>query len=180
MKDVLYDNTLVHLFVELDSEKYFEMLYDKYAAQTYRLCLSYVWSESAAQSVMKTVWTKVYFNLDSFTGESAFSSWLSHITVEACCNHLWRQGVFKSFETIDDEDLTTLDREFGDLLQAIERKEDVAHCIALLPRDMQIILRLKQVHEYTNIEISEMTGLSLPVLTYRIRKTKKFIQEYHE
>ena len=175
MTSEISDKDLVERFQKTKDKLYFEMLYDRHATGTYRKCVSYVKDRDLAQDVAQDVWIKVYFNLSKFKGDSKFTTWLYRITVNNCISFLRKRKTFSLDEMIEDSG-TQIEDEFTDLLEEIEQKNDAKLALALVPEDVQTLLRMKYVDGYSYEEIAELTGLSQSAIKMRISRAKQLIK----
>src|SRR6266542_5225223 len=62
----------------------FELIYNEHSGRVYALCLRLLGGEQiAATELMQDVFVRAWKNLGRFRGESAFSSWLHRLAVNA-------------------------------------------------------------------------------------------------
>ena len=62
----------------------FELIYNEHSGRVYALCLRLMGGEqTAATELMQDVFVRAWKNLGNFRGESAFSSWLHRLAVNA-------------------------------------------------------------------------------------------------
>ena len=78
----------------------FESLVTAYERRVYSLALRSTGSEADAADITQEVFLRAYRSLDTFRGESGFSTWLYRITVNLCVD-LARQN--NPAESLDDE-----------------------------------------------------------------------------
>ena len=74
------DIALVEKVKEQDQEA-FAQIVNRYENRCYRLALKLTGNEMDAEEVLQDVFLNVYSKIDTFRGESAFSSWIYRITV---------------------------------------------------------------------------------------------------
>src|SRR5262249_61716451 len=65
----------------------FDALVARYQRPIYRLCYRYVNNHEDANDLAQEAFLKAWRAISSFRGESAFSTWLYRIAVNACLNH---------------------------------------------------------------------------------------------
>ena len=63
------------------------MLVERHQRDVYRLCYRYVGNHEDANDLAQEAFLKAWRGIGSFRGESAFSTWLYRIAVNACLNH---------------------------------------------------------------------------------------------
>lgn len=78
----------------------FESLVTAYERRVYSLALRSTGSEADAADITQEVFLRAYRSLDTFRGESGFSTWLYRITVNLCVD-LARKN--NPAESLDDE-----------------------------------------------------------------------------
>lgn len=71
----------------------FEELYDQHVQSVYRLALTILQDESAAEDAVQDVFVRVWQNIGRFRGDSAFNTWLTSIVVNTCRDRLRRRAV---------------------------------------------------------------------------------------
>ena len=64
----------------------FDMLVQRYQRDVYRLCYRYLNNHEDADDVAQEVFLRAYRAIGRFRGDSAFSTWLYRIAVNACLN----------------------------------------------------------------------------------------------
>ena len=64
----------------------FDRLVERYQRDVYRLCYRFVNNHEDANDLAQEAFIKAYRALDRFRGDSAFSTWLYRIAVNACLN----------------------------------------------------------------------------------------------
>ncbi|HSF56141.1 MAG TPA: sigma-70 family RNA polymerase sigma factor [Algoriphagus sp.] len=60
-------------------ELQFEALYQRHKDKVYRLCLGFVREKEAANDLFQEILIKIWWNLESFKGESEISTWIFRI-----------------------------------------------------------------------------------------------------
>jgi RNA polymerase sigma-70 factor, ECF subfamily len=79
----------------------FEELYRTYHGGVYRLCLRMTRNVSDAEDLTQNVFVYVFRKLQTFRGESAFSTWLHRLTINEILMH-FRKRVVKMEKTTED------------------------------------------------------------------------------
>ena len=161
------DLDLINLFLTKKDDYYFEQPYDNYSNLVFRKCLSYLENQKDADDTFQKIWTKVYFKLKTFKGNSKFSTWLYKITVNECINHLKaRKRIFE----FDETNIRFSKQE--NHYKKEEIKQDVTKSLNELSKHDRTIIKLKYVEEFKYEEISELTGLTVSALKMRVSRIK--------
>jgi RNA polymerase sigma-70 factor (ECF subfamily) len=167
------DIQLIEAFLDLEEDSYFEELYNRYKQKTYWRCYSLLQHRNEAEDLHQEVWSKIYFKLDTFRGDSEFSTWLFRITTNHCLNHLRSRKSIVSLRaelTIEPVQLDT----------KVENEINVTNILSVLSKSERTLLFLKYVEEYSYEEISELTGVSISALKMRILRIKSKLQNQNE
>jgi RNA polymerase sigma-70 factor (ECF subfamily) len=118
----------------------------------------------ATQDALITVYRKV----GQFRGESAFTTWLHRITINACYDILRKRARQPMLHVAGEDDL---EREPGppveDHAAAVAGGIDAARALQEVPEDFRAVLILADVHDLPYEEIAEI--LEIPIGTVKSR-----------
>ena len=127
------------------------MLYDRYAAQLFGLCVRLLGNRADAEDALQEAFAKVVDSRDSFLPERRFRSWIFTIVRFTCMDRL---RVAKT------------ERRFLQRMDASPRAEphesemlartDVNRLLMELPIDQREVLVLHRLHGFSQAEIAEM------------------------
>src|SRR5579884_4057100 len=84
----IQDEKLIEIFITKNDESAFEELVERYCEKIYGLALRITRNSSDAEEVLQDVLLTLMMKLETFRGESKFSSWLYRVTVNAIYMHL--------------------------------------------------------------------------------------------
>ncbi len=136
----------------------FDVLVERYQRPIYRLCYRYVNNHEDASDLAQEVFLKAWRAIGRFRGESAFSTWLYRIAVNACLN----------FRARNRPEARELDERLVDPRPGAERQlasEDAARQVRAaggrLPDRQRATLILKLFHDLTHEEVARMLGSSV-------------------
>ncbi|QJD79715.1 RNA polymerase sigma factor [Spirosoma rhododendri] len=88
MNHQLRDEELIQQYLHTRENDYFEVLYNRYASKVYRRCLSITKDVARAEDFTQDIFLRIYGNLNSFKGRSAFSTWLYSVSYNYCMDQL--------------------------------------------------------------------------------------------
>jgi RNA polymerase sigma-70 factor (ECF subfamily) len=136
----------------------FDVLVARYQRPIYRLCYRYVNNHEDANDLAQDAFLKAWRAISSFRGESAFSTWLYRIAVNACLNHraLKRPLTQELPEVL-------VDPRPGAEAEA-ERDDEarrVRAAVSRLPDRQRATLILKIYHDLTHEEVAGILGSSV-------------------
>lgn len=188
----LTDVVLVELFKGGDTEAFEEML-SRYESKVMNLALRFTRNQEDAEEVMQDVFTTLYRKIDGFKGQSAFSSWLYRIVVNAAFMKLRKR---KQSQTVSIEDLAPavkqycLDREAlagahsHNVAVSREMQDILQQAIYKLPDQYRAVFVLRDVDGLSNQETGEILKLSIPAVKSRLHRSRimlrKKLQRYYE
>jgi RNA polymerase sigma-70 factor (ECF subfamily) len=164
----------------------FERLVSKYESRIYSHCMKFLRSPEDAEDVLQETFLQAYRGLASFRAESAFSTWLFKIATNGSLMKI-RKRKKVDLVSIDkpiEWEGSNLQREVSDWSQnpALQTGNDEVR-IALetlihqLPEDKKVVLVLKDVEGFSNIEIGQMLGMNVAAVKSRLHRARLFMRE---
>ncbi|VAX18312.1 RNA polymerase sigma-70 factor [hydrothermal vent metagenome] len=164
----------------------FERLVRKYEARIFHHCLKFLNNQDEAEDILQETFLQVYKSLDSFRGEAAFSTWLIKIATNNCLMRI-RKKKKVDIVSIDkpiEIDGSQLPREIVDWsknpfsqVSNDEIRAVLDQAISGLPDDKRVILVLKDVEGFSNIEISQMLGISVAAVKSRLHRARLYVRD---
>jgi RNA polymerase sigma-70 factor (ECF subfamily) len=136
----------------------FDLLVARHQRSIYRLCYRFVNNHEDADDLAQEVFLKAWRGIGRFRGESAFSTWLFRIAVNACLN--FRALRRPQAQPLED---TLLDPRPGALVE-VERSDEAARvraAVSRLPEKQRATLILKLFHDLTHEEVASVLGSSV-------------------
>lgn len=136
----------------------FDELMERYQRDIYRLCFRYVGNPEDAGDMAQETFIRAYKAIGRFRGQSAFSTWLYRIGVNACLNFrsARRPAAAELPAELPDRGASTLVR-----LEEEERARELRKAVSELPDRQRATLILKVFHELTHQEVAEILGSSV-------------------
>ncbi|CAG5084345.1 RNA polymerase sigma factor [Parvicella tangerina] len=165
------DQDLVYKYQKTQHAKYIGMLFDRYGAMTYGLCLKYFKNEADSQDATVKIFEKILEDLKRMK-VTHFKSWLYRVTQNHCLMELRKKKpqstAIHEIEYSLEEDvspgkyhereirLSALDKALHDL------KPDQKKCVMLF-----------YINELSYKEVAEKTGFSLKEVKSHIQNGKR-------
>ncbi len=153
----------------------YAFLVEKYKHMVYILAIRIVKNREEAEEISQDVFVKAFKKLESFKGESKFSTWVYKIAYYASLDVVKRNKRFVSSENIDD----IRDGDLGKVQDAIsylhdeERKKVINEALLKLNEDERIILTLYYFEDYPVKEISKVVNLSIDNIKTKLFRSRK-------
>jgi RNA polymerase sigma-70 factor, ECF subfamily len=161
----------------------FELIYQQHSRRVYALCLRMVRDPIEAQDLVQDVFMRVFRKIQTFRGESAFSTWLHRLAANVVLMHLRRKSPpTVSIEAAPDSDNEShspaIDVGAPDLLLegSIDRVT-LERCIERLPPGYRAIFVLHDVQGYQHKEIAQMVGRSVALSKSQVHKARLRLRE---
>lgn len=142
---------------------------DLYQDMVYNTSISIVQNADDADDITQEVFVQVYLSINSFKGESKFSTWLYRITISKALDHekkkkrKKRSGLVQSlFGGSDNE--TTHPVEFnhpGVQLEKKERAAELFNALKQLPDKQRIAFTLNKIEGQSYQEVADIMNTSL-------------------
>ncbi len=164
----------------------FEELVTRYQDKVWRLARGITRSDSDAEDVLQNVFLTVYNKLDTFEGRSTFSSWLYRIAANASYMKLRSKKGDQSYAPEDIEPLIDRDDEERnpdwssgpeETLASREAVGIINEAIEKLPEEYRSVLVLRDVEEFSNQEVADMLGLSIPAVKSRLHRARLYLRK---
>jgi RNA polymerase sigma-70 factor (ECF subfamily) len=129
----------------------------------YRVALRVLGSEEA-QDASQEVWVRVWRNIRSFRGESAFSTWLYRITVNTCLSVRQKESRREGREYGGDEIPYLPEPPGGDAdpeaaALSAERREEIEAALEHVRAEHRVALVLRHMEGLSYAEIAEVLGV---------------------
>ena len=153
----------------------FAELMSLYKKRVESLGMSFFKNAADAEDFAQDVFLKAYTKLDTFRGESLFSTWLTRMAYNMAINAVNRSAQYVSIadeSLLPDNGLTPEEKE----LKALTI-ETVRECLKELPEKYKIVLDLYFFYDNTYAEISEITSLPENTVKSHIFRAKNLLRE---
>jgi RNA polymerase sigma-70 factor (ECF subfamily) len=136
----------------------FDRLVERYQRDVYRLCYRYVGGHEDANDLAQEVFLRAWRSIGRFRGDSAFSTWLYRIGVNACLNHraLKRVPTQELPEALPDPARGALAR-----AEAADDARRVRAAVDRLPEKQRATVILKIYHDLSHEEVASILGSSV-------------------
>lgn len=158
----------------------FGELVKRYQGKAYRLALRFTGSAEEAQEVLQETFLNAFRSLESFRSESAFSSWLYRITVNAALMHLRKGRAGPPRIGIDDlpPSIGLVGGEWPDA--ATDRREVaevLARAVEEMPEMVRAVFVLRDVEDLSTDQVAEILEITVPTVKTRLHRARLFLRE---
>jgi RNA polymerase sigma-70 factor (ECF subfamily) len=149
-------------------------LYQRYKDWVFNIALRMANQRQEAEDITQTVFVRLFKKIDSFRGDSAFSSWLYRMTVNLCINHYRKEKKHKdrlSNELSDLEKMQT--KGFDRKDERFDLRPYLEKAIRALPEKYRMVFVLHDVEGYNHKEIGKMMNISDGTSKSQLHKARK-------
>lgn len=143
----------------------FEILYNMHKQKVYSLCLRMVRNPEEAEDLTQESFMQLFRKINTFRGDSAFSTWLHRLTVNIVLMRIRKKKLNQiSIDEEPEDDEYFPKKEFGSedtrLIGTVDRLT-LEKAVAALPEGYRTIFVLHDIEGYEHHEIAELVGCSI-------------------
>ena len=184
------DEELVNLYTEIGDENAFDEIVRRYANKIYGFALRITRNSSDAEEIFQEVFLTLTKKLDTFRGESKFSSWLYRVTVNASYMYLRSQKKYESNISLEnyypyDEKGTLMGRVMEKdwssrpdiIIFSKEALEIIDKSINELPESYRTVFHLRDIEGLSNEEVADILEISIPAVKSRLHRARLFLRD---
>jgi RNA polymerase sigma-70 factor, ECF subfamily len=151
----------------------FEVIYRENAGRVYALALRLAGGDAqAARELTQDVFIRAWRGLGSFRGESAFSSWLHRLAVNAMLENA-RKDKRRIARVLTMQEPETL-HAFA-ATDSPDARMDLESAIALLPPGARMAFVLHDIEGYQHAEIAERLGVAVGTVKAQLHRAHKLL-----
>ncbi|NGP89963.1 RNA polymerase sigma factor [Fodinibius halophilus] len=162
----------------------YRTLVDRYAPMVFSIVNNFVDAEADREELAQAIFVKAYERLDTFKGNSKFSSWLYSLAKNHCrdyAKNIRRNN--SNFSEMDEQDLNSRLRDDGLPDEAVEQQQWIALLQAGLDHindDYAEAFMMKYNGNMSYKAMSKRLDASVSALKVRVYRAKKELKNYIE
>ena len=156
----------------------FEFLYKAHCRRVYSLCLRMIKNPAEAEDLTQQAFLQLFRKINTFRGESGFSTWLHRVTVNIVLMHLRRNKPaeipVEDLERHSSNGKGALENASSEtsMLGAIDRL-NLMRAISKLPAGYKKLFLMHDVIGYEHSEIAGLLGCSIGCSKSQVHKARK-------
>ncbi len=163
----------------------FEALYRAHGGRVFALCLRMAGSPAQAEELAQDVWVRAWEKLESFRGESAFTTWLHRLAVNEILGRRRSEGRRANrFESVADVAEVSDGAGGHPSRRALEAppgvRLDLERAMATLPEGARTVFVLYDVEGYRHREIAERLGVAEGTVKAQLHRARRMLREAME
>lgn len=180
----LQDDQLLLTGLRQREAQAFATLFELYSDKIYRLSLSLLKEEAAAEGVVQDAFLRLIERLDQFEGRSGLGTWLYRIAYNLSVDRLrQRKPEVTLADEVDDGrlpapiHLVDWTQWPEQLLSDAEITAELDKAIAALPEKFRVVFVLREVEGLSTEETAQIIGLTLSATKVRLHRARLFLRE---
>ncbi len=174
------DDYLLVLAARTGDPSAFSTLVERHSAAIFKLAKKLLGDIDEADDATQETFIRAYNRLETFSGRSAFATWLYRIAINICHDHLRRQvrrqqiqEHYMEIRVIDrsqTDEYYSLNPEHAVL--ALEKCQTLAHALAQLSINHRMTLLLHDIEGLTISKVATLTQVPLSTAKSRLRRAR--------
>ena len=168
------------MYLESQEQRFFSVLYRKYASRVFAKCYSILRDDDWAKDAVQEVFMKILLNLSTFGEKAQFSTWVYSITYNYCIDQIRKKK--KSQKLFSDDEVERVGNNVADdeapdeVLLELDTKQ-LQHILGTLPVGDRTILLMKYQDDMPIKDIAETLDKTESAIKMKIKRAKQKAQE---
>ncbi len=150
----------------------FENLYRRHHGRVYGICLRMTGNVSEAEDCAQEAFIQAWSKLDKFRGDSAFSTWLHRIAVNAVLGRV-RKSQREQDRIAAVSDTSPAPLETGDTGEM----RDLSEAVNQLPEGARNVFVLHAIYGYSHDEAGDMLGIASGTSKAQLHRAKRLLAQ---
>ncbi len=171
----LSDEEIVSLYVESQSNSYFEEIYERYSNKVYRKCYSFTYNQEKAEDFTHDIFLKLIVKIGTFKENAKFSTWLYSITYNYCMDQI---KVDKKQQEVSFDENFDLEEVYESDMDSMQ-SEDLKRSMSKIPSDEKALLLMKYQDDFSIKEIAETLNISESAVKMRLLRSKDKLKKIY-
>ena len=156
----------------------FEEIYHLHHKRVYSICFRMVRNASDAEDLTQQVFIQLFRKLDTFRGESSFTTWLHRLTVNQVLMH-FRRRMVKTEKTTEDGStpIRIVSGTENPSRMALIDRIALNQAIGQLPPGYRMVFILHDLEGFDHYEIGKMLGCAVGTSKSQLHKARQRLRE---
>jgi len=160
----------------------FQILVERYQSLVFRTCMGFLHDKDDADDLTQDVFIQIYQSLNKFKGESAFSTWIYRIAVNASLNRVRKNSRSPILSRLDSLFVTGKEKEISmplydnedpeNILIRLEKSKWIQNALDSLPENQRTAIVLSKYDDLSQKEISEIMKITEGAVESLIQRAK--------
>jgi RNA polymerase sigma-70 factor (ECF subfamily) len=156
----------------------YSIIVNRYKNKAFSMLKRMLKNEFEAEEVLQDCFLKAYKSLNSFKGNSKFSTWFYRIVYNSALTKLSSQKRKTETEMTSVEDHFNLESEYGaNEIETRDMNEFIHDLIGKLPERYSAIITMFYMNEMTIDEISEVMGITVSNVKVMLHRSRNSLRD---
>lgn len=177
----LDDTVVIERYLKNQANVCFRILYNRYAGKIYSKAITMLKDEDIAEDATQEIFTKIFLNLNKFSGKSKFSTWVYSVTYNYCIDYIRRGKKAKKLFTDELENPPDLQAEEvpdEELLQM--EVSQLKRVLGELRDGDRSILLMKYQDDMSIKDIAAIIGKQESAVKMQLKRAKEKAKKLHK
>jgi RNA polymerase sigma-70 factor (ECF subfamily) len=150
-----------------------KMLYDKYSAKMYGICLRYCGDTDSAQDALQEGFILVFAKIVDFSFKGSLEGWIKRIIINSSLELLRKKGDNLRIENVSEMEF---DVSYEDVFHRFAA-DDLLEMIAKLPPGCRAVFNMFAIEGYDHKEIASMLSISEGTSKSQLSRARALLKE---
>ncbi|MGI9534044.1 MAG: RNA polymerase sigma factor [Thermodesulfobacteriota bacterium] len=182
------DMELINLFTKEEDECAFDEIINRYIDKIYSLVFRITKNKEMTEDVVQEIIVTLSQKLETFRGDSSFSTWLYRISTNAALMKLRSEKKYVNNQVIEDNNIfdenkigTYVPKDSSKRPDTFYMRKEAGevfdNALNNLPESYRIIIHLKDIEGFSYIEIADILEISVQAVKSRIHRARLLLRE---
>jgi len=153
-----------------------KILYDKYAALMFGICVRYVFERSEAEDILQEGFVKIFSYVKKFEGRGSFEGWMKRIMVNTAITHYHKNSKHNKhhYDIVDVKETSFEKKTYKESDYTLDELNKI---IQSLPEGYKIVFSLYAIEGYKHKEIAKFLKIDINTSKSQYSRAKKMIRK---
>lgn len=153
----------------------FKRLYDKHLGKVYGLCLRMTGNRALAEEATQEVFIQLWRKIDTFNGDSSFSTWLHSLTANTTISYMRKQKNWLQ-RMVHSDDYEQMAQQLP--AAAATDEEHLQACLARLPERARMVFVLHAIEGLRQEEIATSLGIAVGTVKAQFHCARELMESW--
>lgn len=153
----------------------FKRLYDKHLGKVYGLCLRMTGNRALAEEATQEVFIQLWRKIDTFNGDSSFSTWLHSLTANTTISYMRKQKNWLQ-RMVHSDDYEQMAQQLP--AAAATDEEHLQACLARLPERARMVFVLHAIEGLRQEEIATSLGIAVGTVKAQFHRARELMESW--
>jgi RNA polymerase sigma-70 factor (ECF subfamily) len=153
-----------------------EILYRKYAAKMFHICLSYTADRDSAKDILQESFVKIFKGIHTFSGEKSLEGWMRRIVTNTAIDFYRKEKRIRFFQSESSDSIESISTPANQFTAF--NTENILHHLKRLPEGARLVFHMFAVEGYSHKEIAGKLSISEGTSKSQFNRARTLLQEW--